>query len=121
VNRHGDLAYSQITGYLLVHLASGHKQHHLPFPGGQRSEPPLNLRNIVVGCPPSARQACPDRGMAWKENQQHPLASGYLEMNVAVTKGSPMILAVSAAAASAKPGAELMPVPTAVQFSRTAR
>ena len=32
----------------------------------------------------------------------------------AVTKGSPVSLAISAAAASANPGAELMPVPTAV-------
>src|SRR6266446_5832476 len=32
----------------------------------------------------------------------------------AVTKGRPVSLAISAAAASAKPGAELMPVPTAV-------
>src|ERR1700730_2039508 len=47
-----DLAYSQIAGYLLVHLAGRDQQHYLLFAGRQRFKPLVHLRNIVVSFPP---------------------------------------------------------------------
>ena len=39
MNFHRDFAYSEIVGYLLVHLAVGHQPHHLQFTGGKRPKP----------------------------------------------------------------------------------
>jgi hypothetical protein len=52
MNLRGNLTYSQVSGYLLIQLASSYQKHHLLLAGGQRREGFLNLRQVAFGCPP---------------------------------------------------------------------
>jgi hypothetical protein len=46
------LAYSEIAGHLLIHLAGDHQQHYLQLARRERFKPLTRFRNIALDHPP---------------------------------------------------------------------